>query len=123
MGTQIPKRGRLTSYTPQTCSDKTLGSSGNGQLVDQMSPCCDPPGLAMFIYNEMNTRHAVPDNTWFESMHITLGGDGTATWYYLVFGSAIWVNTGKTKVFTDHFDCGCGENGHSSWSAAEKGHS
>lgn len=157
----IPTAGGMSSASSQ-CHDTTASA---GALVNDHSPCCDPPkGLATFIYNEQNTRHQVPDNTWFEGMHVTKSGDRGAAWYYQVFGSAIWVYTGTTKVFgdhpdatsyfigsscsdlnhktkpatecendmtkwfkeaksqglnsiqfTDHFDCGCGEAGWSSW--------
>jgi len=170
--TQMPGRGGLSNKV-DACSAVTYGNSGNGKLVDKMSDCCDVGkggGQASYIYNERNTRHAVPDNMWFESAHITFGGDKGATWYYLMFGSAVWAYTGKTKVFgdhpdattfflskacsddashttspkteceldfdnifvqalsqgldslqfTEHFDCGCGEDGPSSWTGHSK---
>merc|ERR1712216_236650 len=40
----------------------------------------------------------------FEAQHIGFGGDDGSTWYYQVFGSAVWAYTGKTKVFVDHPD-------------------
>jgi len=170
----VPVKGKQpTSAKTAQCHDT---KPADGTLVDQMSPCCDPPngggahGLVTYIYQSKNQKHNVPDNTWFEGQHVVKGGEKGAAWYYQVFGSAVWVYTGKmlrfkdhpqasdtllktpcsdqnhpkAKVhtecefdfpkwwpaakalgydsmqFTEHYDCGCGENGVGSWAAHTK---
>jgi len=46
--------------------------------------------------------HEIPDNHWVEVQHAAFAQDKDAAWYYLAFGSAVWWNVGKTKVFHDH---------------------
>jgi len=98
---QIPTIGGQTHVkTAQKCHQE---QPADGTLVDRASECCDPPpGLATYLYNSRNVALAVPANHWAEVQHVSFPQDKDAAWYYLAFGSAVWWNVGKTRVFHDH---------------------
>jgi len=48
--------------------------------------------------------NGLPKDTWVEIIHTAFSMDGTATWMYYTPGTAIWMNTGTTKVYNDHSD-------------------
>lgn len=90
--------------------------------VTRMSGCCDPgTSVATFLWNVNNVGWAVPDNMWVEVMHIYFPMDKGVPWYYIAQGSAVWLYTGKTKVYEDHPDgvldllnTTCHDQGHTS---------
>lgn len=100
--TQIAVRGGLSSIKSKNVKDSNGQCPANdGDLVNMMSECCDPADTAAhYIVTSKNIGFAIPSNHWFEVQHA--GIEEEYAWYYLTFGSAVWLNTGKTKAYTDH---------------------
>lgn len=99
---------------------KPLASQANVVLPQLDTKC---PSLAGEFYSEMSgfastgfagwIRHTnladpvsngLPGNTWVEILHTAFSMDGAATWFYYTPGSAMWMYTGKTKIYNDHSD-------------------
>merc|ERR1712194_126715 len=65
--------------------------------------------FALWIYNPKlehpQARNAgLPSNKWVEVIHNAFSMDGAATWFYYTPGTAVFMYTGSTKVYTDHPD-------------------
>ena len=65
-----------------------------------------------FVYH--SNRDPLPSSTWIEVTHqgmfdvgkiITYMGPYTGYWMYHTPGSGIWINTGTTIFFNNHFEC------------------
>lgn len=104
--TQIAVRGGITTHKNHNCVDTHKKEAV--MVTSLFAPECDlSPNLATFIVNPKNTRITVPAYFWAEIQHVGSPGDQLGAgvlmaWYYLTYGSAVWLNVGNTQAFNDH---------------------
>merc|ERR1719199_564664 len=65
--------------------------------------------FALWIYNPLLEHpqargSGLPANTWVEVIHNAFSMDGDATWFYYAPGTAVYMYTGNTRVYSDHDD-------------------
>merc|ERR1712226_209692 len=54
------------------------------------------------LEHPMSRGQGLPANKWVEVLHNAFNMDGSATWFYYTPGTAVYMYTGNTKVWTDH---------------------
>lgn len=89
--------------TAQTCPrDGSANSKGDLYSVSQRDDLGPPNTKAIF---QPPPLVAFESNSWIEIVHSAFPSDEHfGCWMYMVKGSGIWYNTGKTTTFNDHAD-------------------
>jgi hypothetical protein len=90
----------LTSYPVKehNCPDQV------GQMTNQFVN--DDYNDYSYVYIRQSPPfEAAQDNAWVEVIHHKETHESWASWNYIMKGSGVWVNVGKTVVYQQHVDC------------------